>query len=82
MPTATLHPSPFCFVQVGPLLKGPTWNETEGGRVEREGGRRVEVRGGGGGGGYLKNIIVKIMFFKKFTVNILFLSYKAMFYVP
>ena len=48
------------------------------GVVEEEG----EGGGGGGGGGYLKNIIVNSMFFKKFTVNILFSSYKAMFYVP
>ena len=46
--------------------------------------RNRRVKGGEGGlwGEYLKNIIVNIRFFKKITVNIMFSSYNAMFYVP
>ena len=36
VPTATLHPSPFWFFQVGPLLRVPTWKETEGCRVGKK----------------------------------------------
>ena len=78
------HNKAFCAHSYTPpftLLVLSSRPPAQGAYLERN--RRVKGgEGRGGGGGYLKNIIDNIMFFKKITVDILFSSYNAMFYVP